>query len=145
MIEKLDIKDYENKEQLVWFGVINKLNQLVDAVNGILAAQEQYATIYNEDIVPMLTPENEEPETPAKNVQDDHYWFKQQERYKAALVLIRDLTGGGMSYHDIVIEMREIAKWALDPYYKPLLIGRYNKETSELLDILRETKGGDNE
>ena len=36
MIEKLDIKDYENKEQLVWFGVINKLNQLCDAVNGIL-------------------------------------------------------------------------------------------------------------
>lgn len=36
MIERLDIKDYENKEQLVWFGVINKINALVDAVNGIL-------------------------------------------------------------------------------------------------------------
>lgn len=33
MIERLDIKDYENKEQLVWFGVINKINALVDAVN----------------------------------------------------------------------------------------------------------------
>lgn len=43
-------------------GIINKLNELVDAVNGILAAQEQYATIYNEDIVPMLTPQNEEPD-----------------------------------------------------------------------------------
>ena len=38
MIERLDIKDYENKEQLVWFGVINKLNELVDAVN-VLQAQ----------------------------------------------------------------------------------------------------------
>lgn len=36
MIERIDIKDYENKEQLVWFGVINKINALVDAVNGIL-------------------------------------------------------------------------------------------------------------
>mgnify|MGYP003318011409 CR=1 FL=1 len=41
-----------------------KINELVDAVNGILAAQEQYATIYKEDIVPMLTPENEEPADP---------------------------------------------------------------------------------
>ena len=36
MIERLDIKDYENKEQLVWVGVINKLNALIDTVNGIL-------------------------------------------------------------------------------------------------------------
>lgn len=36
MIKKLDIKNYENKQQLIWFGVINKLNELVDAVNGIL-------------------------------------------------------------------------------------------------------------
>lgn len=35
MIERLDIKDYENKEQLVWFGVINKINALVDAVNSL--------------------------------------------------------------------------------------------------------------
>lgn len=33
MIEKLDIKNYENKHQLVWFGIINKLNELVEAVN----------------------------------------------------------------------------------------------------------------
>lgn len=39
----------------------HKINELVGVVNGILAAQEQYATIYNEDIVPMLTPVNEEP------------------------------------------------------------------------------------
>ena len=45
-------------------GIINKINELVDAVNGILAAQEQYATIYNEDIVPMLTPQNETPADP---------------------------------------------------------------------------------
>ena len=44
--------------------IVSKINELVDAVNGILAAQEQYATIYNEDIVPMLTPENKEPADP---------------------------------------------------------------------------------
>lgn len=44
--------------------LVQKINELVDAVNGILAAQEQYATIYKEDIVPMLTPENEEPADP---------------------------------------------------------------------------------
>ena len=44
--------------------ITKKINELVDAVNGILAMQEQYATIYNEDIVPMLTPENKEPADP---------------------------------------------------------------------------------
>lgn len=44
--------------------LIQKINELVDVVNGILAAQEQYATIYNEDIVPMLTPENKAPTDP---------------------------------------------------------------------------------
>jgi hypothetical protein len=99
--------------------IINKINELVDAVNEL--------------------------QTPAENVQNDHYWYKQQERYKAALVLIRDLSGAGMSYHDMCIESREIAKWALDPDYKPLLIGRYSKDDQELFDTLRETKGGDNE
>lgn len=41
MIEKLDIKNYENKQQLVWFGIINKLNELVDAVNNIVSVQEK--------------------------------------------------------------------------------------------------------
>lgn len=36
MIEKLDIKDYENKQQLVWFGIINKLNELCDIINAII-------------------------------------------------------------------------------------------------------------
>ena len=81
----------------------------------------------------------------AVDAQNDHYWYKQQERYKAALVLIRNLSGAGMSYHDMCIESREIAKWALDPDYKPLLIGRYSKDDQELFDTLRETKGGDNE
>ena len=52
-----------------------KINELVDAVNGILAAQEQYATIYNEDIMPMLTPENSQSSKIAqgfKNLQDPY-------------------------------------------------------------------------
>lgn len=70
-------------------------------------------------------------------------------RYRAALELIKNLSGAGMSYHDIVIEMREIAKWALDPNHKPLLIGRYDGDLKEALDTLKEEdliyKGGDNE
>jgi len=73
------------------------------------------------------------------------YWYKQQERYKAALVLIRNLRGAGMSYHDMCIESREIAKWALDPNYKPLLVGRYSKDDQELFDVLRQTQGEDND
>lgn len=51
MIEKLD-KDCGKLQK--------KINELVDAVNGILAAQEEYRQAYAEDIVPMLTPQNEE-------------------------------------------------------------------------------------
>lgn len=36
MLKKLDIKDYENKQQLVWFGIINKLNELCDIINAII-------------------------------------------------------------------------------------------------------------
>ena len=57
MIEKIT-----NQNQIARHKLAEKINELVDAVNGILAAQEQYATIYNEDIVPMLMPENEEPD-----------------------------------------------------------------------------------
>ena len=66
MIEKLELpssarlvcgKDYD----LAFKYIKQTVNQLVDAVNGILAAQEQYATIYKEDIMPMLMPENKTP------------------------------------------------------------------------------------
>lgn len=53
MIKKLKFPPYGTQDE--W---INKINEIVDAVNGILAAQEQYATIHNEDIVPMLMPKN---------------------------------------------------------------------------------------
>lgn len=59
-------------------------------------------------------------------------------RYSAALELIKNLSGAGMSYQDMVIEMREIAKWALDPNHKPLLIGRYDGDLKEALDTLKE-------
>lgn len=62
MIEKLDIE----LTQAVATNscIIHKINELVDVVNRILAVQEQYETIYNEDIVSMLTPQNEEPADP---------------------------------------------------------------------------------
>ena len=44
--------------------LIQKINELVDAVNGILAQQEQYATVYKEEVLPMLTPQNEKPADP---------------------------------------------------------------------------------
>lgn len=63
MIEKLNIDPTQSVATN--HCIISKINELVDAVNKILAVQEQYATIYNEGIVPMLTPENKEP---AENV-----------------------------------------------------------------------------
>lgn len=69
MIEKVEIitnmqpqTELEKSILRVFNGVATKLNEVIDAVNGVLAAQEQYATIYNEDIVPMLTPQNKEPD-----------------------------------------------------------------------------------
>lgn len=63
MIEKITKNSRQlNNDVDVLREIYDKINELVDAVNGILAAQEQYATIYNEDIVPMLTPQNEEPD-----------------------------------------------------------------------------------
>lgn len=67
-----------------------------------------------------------------------NYWIEKCDRYKQALRVIRDLSGAGMSYHDIVIEMREVAKWALDPNHKPVLIGRYDGDLKEALDTLKE-------
>lgn len=64
--------------------VQNLIDQLVDAVNGILAAQEEYRQAYTEDIVPMLTPQNEEPEMAAENVQQRHHWDDNEvQRYGA--------------------------------------------------------------
>lgn len=137
MIGRIDIEktlQLQPNKECLFVSVATILNELVDTVNELQTKVNKLVSNIN-----FAQPEVKE------NMQDDHYWFKQQKRYKAALVLIRDLTGGGMSYYDIVIEMREIAKWALDPNHQPLLIGRYDKETSELLDILGETKGGDNE
>lgn len=65
-------------------------------------------------------------------------------RYSAALELIKNLSGAGMSYQDMVIECREIAKLAFDPDYNAILMGRYDEYSHKLFDILR-TKGGDNE
>lgn len=68
MIEKLkehDIIDPKTNKVIGKIGcdlreIMDKLNELVDAVNGILAVQEEYRQAYAEDIVPMLTQQNEE-------------------------------------------------------------------------------------
>lgn len=70
-----------------------------------------------------------------------NYWIEKCDRYKQALWVIRDLSGAGMSYHDIVIEMREIAKWALDPNHKPLLIGCGKTTHRSLLKNRNQDKG----
>ena len=76
MIEKVEIitnmqpqTELEKSILRVFNGVATKLNEVIDVVNGVLAAQEQYATIYNEDIVPMLTPQNEEPSYKNRNLE----------------------------------------------------------------------------
>lgn len=48
MIEKLDIKDYKDKEQLVWFGIISKINELVDVVNNLQKHEEQHLDLLTE-------------------------------------------------------------------------------------------------
>ena len=45
MIKRLDIKDYENKQTLVWVGIINKLNLLIDAVNSMQNLWLEVATM----------------------------------------------------------------------------------------------------
>lgn len=74
-----------------------------------------------------------------------NYKLKQEiKRYRAALELIKNLSGAGMSYQDMVIECREIAKLAFDPDYNAILMGRYDEDSHKLFDILR-TKGGKDE
>lgn len=79
MIEKLFFGPVDIKEEDYVLDLFDetadKINELVDAVNKILAVQEQYATIYNEDIMPMLTPENSQSAKIAqgfKNLQDPY-------------------------------------------------------------------------
>jgi len=63
MIEKLNTKYiHVESDSTAKLELANKINELVDAVNGILAVQEEYRQAYAEDIVPMLTPQNEEPD-----------------------------------------------------------------------------------
>lgn len=75
-----------------------------------------------------------------------YLYAKEQElkRYRVALELIKNLSGAGMSYQDMVIECREIAKLAFDPDYDAILMGRYDEDSHKLFDILR-SKGGKNE
>ena len=56
-----------------------------------------------------------------------------------ALEFITRISGAGMSYQDMFIDAHEIAKFALGQIKYPVLIGRYDKEMTDLL------RGGDNE
>lgn len=82
MIERLDIKDYENKEQLVWFGVINKINALVDAVNKLETMAKNTNTVLESLVVEnnihekqidelQMKLEPQKCETPTENVLDE--------------------------------------------------------------------------
>lgn len=70
----------------------------------------------------------------------NHKLEQEIKRYRAALELIKNLSGAGMSYQDMVIECREIAKLAFDLDYNAILMGRYDEYSHKLFDILR-TKG----
>ena len=58
---------------------------------------------------------------------------------KKALEFITRISGAGMSYQDMFIDAHEVAKFALGQIKYPVLIGRYDKEMTDLL------RGGDNE
>lgn len=58
---------------------------------------------------------------------------------KKALEFITRISGAGMSYQDMFIDAHEVAKFALEQIKYPVLIGRYDKEMTDLL------RGGDNE
>lgn len=56
-----------------------------------------------------------------------------------ALEFITRISGAGMSYQDMFIDAHEVAKFALGQIKYPVLIGRYDKEMTDLL------RGDDNE
>lgn len=58
---------------------------------------------------------------------------------KKALEFITRISGAGMSYQDMFIDAHEVAKFALGQIKYPVLIGRYDKEMTDLL------RGDDNE
>lgn len=72
--------------------------------------------------------------------------FREENRLKnkikdleKALEFITRISGAGMSYQDMFIDAHEVAKFALGQIKYPILIGRYDKEMTDLL------RGGDNE
>lgn len=72
--------------------------------------------------------------------------FREENRLKnkikdleKALEFITRIYGAGMSYQDMFIDAHEVAKFALGQIKYPVLIGRYDKEMTDLL------RGGDND
>lgn len=72
--------------------------------------------------------------------------FREEDRLKnkikyleKALEFITRISGAGMSYQDMFIDAHEVAKFALGQIKYPVLIGRYDKEMTDLL------RGDDNE
>lgn len=72
--------------------------------------------------------------------------FREENRLKnkikdleKALEFITRISGAGMSYQDMFIDAHEVAKFALGQTKYPVLVGRYDKEMTDLL------RGGDNE
>ena len=66
--------------------------------------------------------------------------FREENRLKnkikdleKALEFITRISGAGMSYQDMFIDAHEVAKFALGQIKCPVLIGRYDKEMTDLL------------
>ena len=60
-------------------------------------------------------------------------------RTRKALEFITRISGAGMSYQDMFLDAHEVAKFALGQVKHPVLMGRYDKEMTDLL------RGGNNE
>ena len=66
---------------------------------------------------------------------------KKLDRYENALTFIRNINGAGLSYSEMCIDMREVAKKALNPEHSMVLLGRYSDEY--LLSNLEQIKDND--
>lgn len=62
-----------------------------------------------------------------------HYLANENKQFKKALEFITRISGAGMSYQDMFLDAQQIAKFALGQTKYPVLIGRYDKEMTDLL------------
>lgn len=116
-----------------------KLNEIIDWINDVSALRvtdkQVTANLPNIDAgeLAFLSKENTELKDEIDRLETELI------RTRKALEFITRISGGGMSYQDMFIDAHEVAKFALGQIKYPVLIGRYDKEMTDLL------RGGDNE